>query len=1612
MGSGYNLYVNLLATTGGLTGGLRQGAAQLRQFDGQLSATTGRLNQVQAATQRLARTQQESAAQMVASQGRVARATQLAGQAQQQVTRIQRAQQLATTLTARAQEAQAAASTSAAAAQATAARTAAAAQAAQARGAANAATLNERAARAQAVADRYTAGTAATQVRAAQATREAERATRLAATSSGRLADAEARALSAVAGRDEAMQGAARTAQAAQRAEAEATAALASARQASIGRSLQGGLVLGAALGVGVHEAIELERLMANVLTISQQITGDNVAQYTDRIVELSTRLPQTASQLAEGLYQVVSTGFDGAQAMSILEVAAQGASAGLTTTETSARALLGVLKAYGMDASQASSVMDTMFQTVNVGVISFEELAQQLGDVVPMAAAAGVNFEDLSSAFAAVTLAGIPAAESATALNMLMTRMMKPTAELRNMFKELGYESASTALQQDGLYVVMEKIRAKTGGTAAEVVPLLKDIRAVRAALALGAADGRNYAATFNAISVETNRARATQKAFDIQMGTTAGQWSLFKNEASALGIDLGRAVLPVLRSVGEAMKVFASVANDAPGGLKTSVAYLLAFGAAALIARAGVEKVSMQIAGFRSNLAAMRAGGAAMPVVLSGVGLAVSGLTALLTVGTLAYAAYAASKQKAKDATEELVTALQSERGQDGVAGAGIRKLAEQLVTSGDLDKLEKVGVTVEQAVDAIKTGGKTLRALQDDLAWKGSEYVGDPSGGGSYVIDEKHKKAMQILEDRGKWWDAASKKDAEITSAMNAMSAKIRDAQSNYNGAWALDKLISTDGKGKPQYSDEMKALAKAIDDVVDPSRALKNAQQEVAESMRKAGKNTDDAKASLAGYLEELRKQSRAQGAFQQNMAKLALADGGAYQQLVDHFASLGQDGAGVLDELVQQLGKGQRKNADELLKIIELDTARAQETYRKGLEMLPEIAARYGKQTAEAWAEAAATNDPGKFQPIMQQMALSDLGKAVQKSTAGARGDLQRGMRLIAETAQTGGKEAAERFRTALMSGDIKQAQDALTAIWGPDKPISAPDLSNVVTAFRTAGSQAQQEWSGMLELILQAAATKGPAAASALTSALLSGDMQAVKNLLDAIGISVSTIPDTKQVTVNVTTNQPPPVVISILYRREPLANDADGNGISDYVQAPKKQANGAIMDFYADGGVRGRQENHVAQIAPAGSWRVWGEPETMGEGYVPFNPSKRPRSRAITEEIVRRLGGDPSGIQWNANGGLTNWSYKAPSLLSVSGIASDSKDKDGKFDLSLFARKLHDSVGVATRWRQDLATVASRAGTDVARALEAMGEDGVDLVHKMATGSKKYLDAMAADLRHLADTAKASLADYTHELDSANTVNAVFQRNLIKLAGLGFGDLATQLAAQNDETAQQLAAQSVTDRGKASRANEQAKVALAQLTAEETSEVVQIVAAITSDKVGIHQVADVTGLGEDEIIKVIAKAGRQVRDALGGRGAKFLADLFRAQQGLSYADGGVLTPGLYATSGGIIRFAEPETHGEAFIPLGAAQRRSATAVLTDVANRFGYQLTAAGATGPIQLTDARPTQGVRVVVVQSPAALIGTQTINVDRPGATEQQIAAAIGYQVRRAQRGGVRR
>lgn len=306
-----------------------------------------------------------------------------------------------------------------------------------------------------------------------------------------------------------------------------------------------GGLAFTVAFGAAVASAIKFEAEMRNVQSISLQ-SDASLRKTSDAVLTLSTQMPQSADVLAKGLYDIESSAFHGADAMLVLQQSAKAASAGLSDTDLAARAITGALNAYGLSAGSAKDVSDILFQTVNLGVVTFSDLAQNMGQFIGTAAQAKVPLQDVASAYAAITLSGIPAAEAATSVNQVLTRLLKPSKELAGELHNLGYESGASALRTDGLATVINKLRVATGGSADVIVRMFGDIRASRGVLALMAADGANYQKALAGIADQSNRTGATQRAFDTQMRSTSAQLSLLRNDLSAFGIRVGLDVLP----------------------------------------------------------------------------------------------------------------------------------------------------------------------------------------------------------------------------------------------------------------------------------------------------------------------------------------------------------------------------------------------------------------------------------------------------------------------------------------------------------------------------------------------------------------------------------------------------------------------------------------------------------------------------------------------------------------------------------------------------------------------------------------------------------------------------------------------------------------------------------------------------------------------------------------------------------------------------------------------------------------------------------------------------------------------------------------------------------
>jgi len=192
-------------------------------------------------------------------------------------------------------------------------------------------------------------------------------------------------------------------------------------------------------IGEGIGAAIEFQKEMARVnslLLVGQQ----ELQRYTDAIIRLGEKTPLTLGQLATGLYDIVSAGFEGEKALFILNAASRAATAGATDLRTAVQAGIGTMYAYGKTLEDLTHIYDVQFLAVKLGIFEYEQLNQVMGRVVATASLAGQGMETAFAALVAVSRGGFggPAfEEGSTRVVNFFQQLTDPVAQRK--IKELG---------------------------------------------------------------------------------------------------------------------------------------------------------------------------------------------------------------------------------------------------------------------------------------------------------------------------------------------------------------------------------------------------------------------------------------------------------------------------------------------------------------------------------------------------------------------------------------------------------------------------------------------------------------------------------------------------------------------------------------------------------------------------------------------------------------------------------------------------------------------------------------------------------------------------------------------------------------------------------------------------------------------------------------------------------------------------------------------------------------------------------------------------------------------------------------------------------------------
>lgn len=1426
---------------------------------------------------------------------------------------------------------------------------------------------------------------------------------------------------------------------------------------ANVAKGITAGVTaLAAGLSYAVSKAVAFDKAMRNVNSLSK-LNETQFAAMEKQVISMSTKLPQSATTLAEGLYDIASSGFQGADGIKVLDAAARSASAGLTTTATSSKAITAVLNAYGLQAKDAADVSDVLFSTVNLGVISFDELAGNLGDVVGATAAAKVGIDEVGAAIATMTLSGIKGAQATTALSSLTTKLVQPSTALSKLYDQLGYKSGAAALETKGLHGVMEDLRVATGGNITTMLQLFPDIEAARGALALMANEGKNYTKVADQITDKTKRMGATQAVLDEQMKSVSAQWQLFTNRVDAAATTVGVKLLPYLSqamtmtgSAASAISKFAgAIKNEVAPGLddmgtagENVVDLLQNLGEMVLTAGEGLAKLGLAgaIAGFNQ-----------LAGVLSTVtGLAADNQSIVMALG-LAYAAHATggvaalygALGTAADAFGMVGPAASS--AYDFIAGLftpGVEGAADSLTLLGDKAKAAgskikgaimavapaaaiggvlALAVTAwsnyskaaDRATDITKDAQKAMNSFNvDDLTaslQKAQEFITQTGDRLNDIgTSNSFSGAMSDFFNVGKNWETVGMVDNLENVQETADKTKMAIGQMQYNTV----ELFKVMGKPLPD-------AARWINDVQGANGAqaqaaamaqMKTVLDQLGPSLKAAG--VDMTKAwdvqqftNAVSAIDKVRESSRSTAGAQTN---LVAAVKGTSDQL-----TTAADAANAL------------KTALDGLMGASLGVDQAQINWAANLDKL-KTTLRDNGATLSFNTEKGREN---RQAVIDQVQSLQDV--LVASANAGA------GQADLAGKLESG-RQALINAGTG--AGFTKSQMVALLAQYN-----LTPEL--VQTIIKESGAQSTKE--KLAEVARQAKLLdqQKPSPTVSAETANAQSRLNAVQQRLDSIDGRNATA------SVTVTENTYKNMIETRIQRDVGVRVNANG-GYYPFDRVPS----------YANGKLPGQ-----AMVAPGqGRGLVqWAEAETGGEAFIPLGPSKRVQSEKILGKVAESFGymlveSYASGgfryppFKFNPKNGPRAQQYRdwenaryaaqeewkerqrlaatasgrfgegrftagmdaSSTFSSLSGSlearaqasaelaarksrnpSDDAADfyKKPAASLAQYIQSLKTATVFQRQWNRTLVDLSGKVGSDVVEQLKAMGDQGEAVIKKMAK-------ATVTDMKYMANQIRAmNFTKFITDTQADVRGRGQFQANLAALVKMGRGDLAARFQEMGYEQAAGLAAQAIKSPGSVltqlnNTLSDQEK--LNDPAMGDAFKLMQIIAQ-SGGKVGVMGLAQRSGMPVGDVLGLLTRFDKTVFGTMPSSQMMTI----RKDQALLRA--GKQPSGL--AFGAIVRgsetgyyWGEPSSGGESLIPHGIDRRQRALELWRATGRIIGAS--AAGSGGSTSITIAPNAVSVTIPVTSPGASRAEIETAARRAVGEGMDQLVRQLNHGMRR--------
>ena len=1281
------------------------------------------------------------------------------------------------------------------------------------------------------------------------------------------------------------------------------------------GIGAKAGAVLVTGFAIAVAAAAKFDKAMSNVRSVTSGSAAD-MAKLRAAALEAGKTTAFTATQAADAEAELARAGVSVAD---ITGGALKGtlalAAAGQMDLADSATIAAQAMNTFGLHGEDVTHIADVLAAGANKSAADMNGLGMSLRQGGLLAKQTGLSLEDTVGTLAAFADHALIGSDAGTSLKTMLQRLVPQSDEARQMMAKLGF----TAYDSSGKFVGLTKLAGNLQKSFSGLTPEARNAAfatifgsdAVRSATILYELGAKGINKYVQAVDDQGAAARTAA----IQTDNLAGDFERLKGALEVALIEGGSSANGALRVMVQWVTKLVNAYNSLPAPLQKAVTLIAGVGGATTIAVAGFLLLLPRIAATRTALIRLGVTAARTRTLLNGLG----------RLGIVVAAIEAMSY-----GTEKLVSVFDKAPPNVTKLGNALLNFAQTGKAAGELtkqfgDNLDGFGESVARIAHA-----GVLDHVGDSL------YTITHLGSDSYDLDQARDKikavdqALAQLVEGGAPDVAAKafKKMAVEAEAQGTSTDKLRTLLPQYSDALtAADTQTKLSAKSQGDLGDQAATTADALQDQRTAVEKLSDALDTLNGASISSAQSEISFRQSLADLNDAVKENGHSLDVSTDKGRKVKGAFLEAAKAAMDHAEAVAKEkdsqqaGQKVLEQDIELLKKDLRAKGFSKDAVDQLAAAY--------LKLPPSVSTKVDAKTQAALDNLEAVqqkirNTKGKKVTVDAltadaKAALESLGFKI-KNTKGKKVEI---------TLPTGGPKAAAQAIQNYIDGVhgktvgvgvytteyYKKVQSGDSSL-GVKIPKGGQARGGLVPRYGVGGS-VQIAPNGLLS-------GPGTGTSDSILALFASGAMGRVAN--------------TEFVVNAAATKRYLPILKAINANRLASGGLASG-GIPGFTYTPTGQA---VLGGPSD--AKERYDKEVEDLKKA-----WDDLNKALKAQKKAADSLRDAEKNL--ERVRK--GHHTAAQLraaqekvdkartakkSADNTVTKERSDVYAADKALGVSKGAKAPTS-FNLKAYEAQLNKSLAATNKWRANLNKVGARGGKELQAMLEGMGEDGYALVNALAGASDKQFKSITDKLQKTGEYAKATLADFTKQLNGSTKESQQFAADLQKLAAQGFGDLAQALAAQGDSSAMELAHQAASDSKAAKSANASVGKAQGTLTGEDLSNSLVLLSTLRSGpNKGFSDLIS-AGLDVSTIRALVPKMTAQIKALPSAYKDNFVRQ-WNQQGGVAMAAGGILSRPTVVLGGeaGV---------KESWIPWNSTMRSKA--LLAKTASAMGYQLVPAG---------------------------------------------------------------